>query len=205
MLDARVRPLIDGPLNWAGRRIAGAGVSADQVTLAGCAIGLMAAIAIANAAFGLALALIAINRICDGLDGAVARATEKTDRGAFLDIALDFVFYGAVPLAFAFLDPIQNALPAAFLLAAFLVNGTTFLAFAVMAEKRTLTTAAQGQKSLYYLAGLAEGTETIIFFLAVCWWPIAFPWAAALFATISLVSAAARLNFGWRMLSNERR
>ena len=203
MLDARIRPLIDGPLDWAGRRMAKAGISADVVTLAGSAIGLLAALSIAFGAFGLALALIALNRICDGLDGAVARATAKTDRGAFLDITLDFVVYAAVPLAFAWVDPAQNALPAAFLLAGFLVNGTAFLAFAVLAEKRALTTAAQGQKSLYYLAGLAEGTETIAFFVLVCLWPHLFVWLSCLFTLLCVVSAAARLFLGWRLLPIE--
>jgi len=37
------------------------------------------------------------NRVVDGLDGAVARATVATVRGAFLDIVLDFAFYAAFP------------------------------------------------------------------------------------------------------------
>lgn len=205
MFDARIRPLIDGPLDWAGRRIASSGISADNITIAGCAIGLAAALAIACGAFGLALTLIAANRLCDGLDGAVARATAKTDRGAFLDITLDFVFYAAVPLAFAWVHPAQNALAAAFLLAAFLINGTVFLAFAVLAEKRALTTAAQGQKSLYYLAGLAEGTETIAFFVLVCLWPHLFVWLSCLFTLLCIISAAARLFLGLRLLSIELR
>ena len=202
MLDARLRPLIDRPLDAAGRWLAGRGIGADQVTLAGFVIGVGAAGAIAAGAFTTALLLIALNRLFDGLDGAVARATAKTDRGAFLDIALDFAFYAAVPLAFAIADPGRNALAAAFLLAAFLANGTAFLAFAVMAEKRGLTTYALGEKSLYYLSGLAEGTETIVFFLLVCFWPAAFSAGACLFAAVCLVSAAARLILGWRILSD---
>ena len=201
MFDARIRPLIDRPLNAAGRWLADRGIAADHVTLTGFAIGIAAAVAIACAAFGLAFWLIVLNRVADGLDGAVARATRKTDRGAFLDIALDFLFYAAVPLAFAVADQTRNALPAACLLAAFLANGTAFLAFAVMAEKRRLTTYHQGEKSLYYLSGLAEGTETIVVFLALCLWPDVFPWIASLFALACAVSAAARLSLGWRVLS----
>ena len=195
MFDARIRPLIDAPLNGAGRWIAGRGISADQVTLAGFATGMMAAASIAFGAFAFGVFLIVLNRIFDGLDGAVARATRKTDRGAFLDIALDFVFYAAIPLAFAIADPPANALAAAFLLAA-------FLAFAVMAAKRQIETAAQGEKSLYYLSGLAEGGETIAVFLAFCLWPAAFPWIACLFTVICLISAVVRLMLGWRLLSD---
>ena len=201
MFDAHIRPLIDKPLNAAGHWLAGRGIAADHVTLAGFAIGMSSAAAIAFGAFGLAFALVVLNRIADGLDGAVARATRKTDRGAFLDIALDFVFYAAVPLAFAYAEPTRNALPAAALLAAFLANGTAFLAFAVMAGKRGLTTNHQGEKSLYYLSGLTEGAETIVVFLALCLWPDWFPWLAIIFAVACAVSATARLGLGWRALS----
>jgi hypothetical protein len=61
---------------------------------------------------------------------------QPTDRGAFLDITLDFLFYASIPLAFALADPAANALPAAVLLAAFIGTGSSFLAFAVLAERR---------------------------------------------------------------------
>lgn len=201
MFDARIRPLIDGPLNAAGRWLSGRGIEADHVTLAGFALGIAGAVAIASGAFAIAFVLILCNRVFDGLDGAVARATRKTDRGAFLDIALDFGFYAAVPLAFGIADPAQNALAAAFLLASFLVNGAAFLAFALMAAKRHLTTSAQGVKSLYYMAGAAEGAETILVFLTACAWPAAFRWLALLFSGLCFLSAIARLILGWRLLS----
>ncbi|MFX6950021.1 CDP-alcohol phosphatidyltransferase family protein, partial [Acinetobacter baumannii] len=72
------------------------GVGADQVTVAGLILGLAAAAAAAKAAFGAALVLILVNRLCDGLDGAIARARGRTDAGGFLDITADFVFYGAL-------------------------------------------------------------------------------------------------------------
>lgn len=200
MFDAKLRPVIDGPLNAAGRRLAALGVGADQVTIVGFAIGIGAALTIAVGAFGFGLALIALNRLADGLDGAIARATRATDRGGFLDIALDFGFYAAIPLAFAVHDPASNALPAAFLIAAFLANGTTFLAFAITAAKRHLTTTDQGAKSFFYMAGLAEGAETIAVFCAFCLWPDGFPWLAGGFALLCFTSAAARVIAGWRTL-----
>lgn len=200
MLDSSLRRLIDPPLNAAGRALAARGIHADHVTVAGCMLGIAAAFAIALERPLIGLGLIALNRMADGLDGAVARATTRTDRGGFLDIALDFVFYAAVPLAFAVADPSRNALAAAVLLAGFLVNGAAFLAFAVMAAKRGLTTSAQGQKSLYYAAGLAEGAETIVAFAAMCLWPAAFAWIASIFAAVCMVSAIARVALGWRVL-----
>jgi phosphatidylglycerophosphate synthase len=193
MLDGYMRRVIDGPLDRMGLRSARSGWSANTVTMAGLAAGLAAAGAIA-AGWPLAgLVLIALNRFADGLDGAIARATRKTDLGGFLDIVFDFVFYGAIPLAFAALDPARNALAAAFLLATFYVNGASFLAYAVMAAKRRLETTARGSKSLYFTSGLAEGTETIAVFVAACLWPAAFPWLAVGFGLLCLVTAAARI------------
>jgi len=47
MLDSHIRPLIDPPLNRLGRALADRGATANKVTLAGLAIGLLAAGAIA--------------------------------------------------------------------------------------------------------------------------------------------------------------
>ena len=201
MLDPHLRTLIDPPLNRLGAVLARAGATADGLTLTGFALGLTAAGAIVVQAMWLALVLFLAGRLIDGLDGAVARATAKTDRGGYLDIVLDFAVYAAIPLAFACADPAANALAAAALLAAIVVNGSAFLAYAIMAERRGVTTAAQGEKSLYYLAGLAEGTETIIAYVACLIWPSAFPHIAALFALLCLVSGMARVAMAWRTLS----
>ena len=198
MLDSTVRRWIDPPLHRMARGLADRGVKADQVTVTGFAIGLLGVVAVVVGAFGWALALIALNRLADGLDGAVARVTGSTDRGGFLDIALDFAFYAAVPLAFAVHAPASNALAACTVLAAFLANGAAFLAYAVIAAKRGLTTPAQGHKSIYYVAGLAEGAETIALFVAWCLWPQAFAVIAYGFAAVCAISATARLVLGWR-------
>ena len=200
MLDARVRPWIDPPLNAMGRWLARQGISADHVTVAGCALGLAGAMAVALGAIGLGLLLFLSGRLFDGLDGAVARATKPTDRGGFLDIVLDFALYATFPLAFAVLDPAQNALPAAALLASFLLNGAAFLAFAVMAERHRLETSAQGIKSLYYLMGIAEGSEMIAVFTAFCILPAWFPQIAFGFAAVCLASGLARIVYAWRAL-----
>lgn len=200
MFDARLRPLIDPPLNAAGRRLAAAGISADAVTLAGFACGIAAAFAICWHAPLLGALLILANRLADGLDGAVARARVRTDRGGYLDIVLDFFFYGAIPFAFALADPSANALAASALLLSFYMNGASFLGFAIMAEKRGLSTSAQGSKSLYYLGGLAEGAETIAVFLAFCLFPAAFAPMAWAFAAVCAVSATARLVMVSRLL-----
>lgn len=200
MFDSRIRPLIDPPLNVAGRRLARAGITADGLTIAGGALGVLAAIAAALGWFGVGLLLLVANRLADGLDGAVARATVKTDRGGFLDITLDFVVYATVPLGFALYDPVTNGVAAAALLASFTVNGTCFLAYATMAAKRGLETTAQGAKSLFYLSGIAEGFETIVVFIAFFVFPAWFAPIAWAFAAVCFISATARIAMGWRTL-----
>ena len=203
MLDARLRPLIDPPLNAVALRLARAGVTADAMTLFGCALGLLAALAIVLQAYGTALALFVAGRMADGLDGAVSRATTPTDRGGYLDIVLDFAVYAAIPLAFAVAAPGSNALAAATLLAAIILNGSAFLAFAVMAERRGIASEAQGRKSLYYVAGLAEGTETIAAYVAMMLWPKAFPLIAYAFAAVCAVSGIARIALAWRLIGSK--
>ena len=200
MFDSRIRQLIDPPLNAAGRQLSAMGVSANVVTCAGFAIGMSGAVAIAFDAVVVGLVLILFSRLADGLDGAIARATQKTDLGGFLDIVLDFIFYGAVPLAFAVLNPEQNALPAAVLLLSYFANGSTFLAYAIMAEKRNIETTAQGVKSLYYMTGLAEGGETIAAIILSCLFPAYFPFIAYGYAALCYASAAARIVLAWRTL-----
>ena len=141
-----------------------------------------------------------LGRVMDGLDGAVARATQKTDFGGFLDIVSDFVFYGAIPLAFVLRDPAENGVAGAFLLFTFYVNGASFLAYATMAAKRGLETTERGEKSLYFTAGLMEGTETILFFVLICLFPVLFPFLSLLFGLLCLVTAGARVWLAWRTL-----
>jgi phosphatidylglycerophosphate synthase len=201
MFDARLRPLIDPPLNALARALDGGGVSANAITGVGFLVGLGAAAAIGLGYAMLGLILLLINRLLDGLDGAVARRVGPTDFGGYLDIVLDFLVYAAVPVGFAVLDPEANALPAAVLLLSFMGTGSSFLAYAVVAAKRGLSTEIRGRKSFYYLGGLTEGTETIVFFVVCCLWPKHFALLAYVFAGLCWITtatriAAARATFG---------
>jgi len=199
MFDAAARRLIDPPLDRLGRGFARAGVSANQVTLAGLALGLGAAAMIWAGAPGAALVPLLVSRLADGLDGAVARATRRTDFGGYLDIAADFLFYGAVPLAFVLADPSANAVAGAFLLMAFYVNGTSFLGYAILAEKRGMQTRAQGVKSLYFSNGLLEGAETIGFFVLLCLVPHLFAPLAWVFGALCVLTATLRIIAAYRV------
>ncbi len=201
MLDPAARRLIDPPLNRLGRALARLGLRADTVTLMGLAIGVGAAAFVAAGLYGPGLLLVLLSRLADGLDGAVARATTKTDFGGYLDIAADFLFYGAIPLAFVLADPERNAVAGAVLLASFYYNGTTFLGFAILAERRGMSTEAQGEKTLYFSNGLLEGTETILFFVLLCLFPAAFPALALIFALLCVATGTLRVIAARRIFS----
>lgn len=193
MLDSYARRLIDPPLNAAGRLIVARGYSADHVTLIGLGLGLFSAYLIALGTPVLALVPLLAGRIADGLDGAVARASRKTDFGGYLDITADFLFYGAIPLAFVLLDPTTNGPAGAFLLVSFYFNGASFLGFAILAEKYGKSTTVQGQKSLYYSNGILEGTETIVFFVLICLFSQQFALMAWVFGALCFATATLRI------------
>ena len=200
MLDRLVQQALRPVMTQAARGLVRLGVGADAISVTGFAIGMAAAGAIAFQQYTAGLALMLLSRLLDGLDGAVARATAPTDRGGFMDITLDFLFYAAIPLAFAIADPTANALPAAVLLASFIGTGSSFLAFATIAEKRGLTDTAPPGKSFYFLGGLTEATETIAAFAAMCLWPQWFAPIAYGFAALCGVTIALRIGWGWQRL-----
>ncbi len=193
MLDAWMRRRIDTPLDRLGRSLAAAGLRANQVTLLGFIVGVAAVPLLAVEAYWPALVLILLNRLADGLDGAIARNTQTTDLGGYLDIVCDFLVYSGVVFGFALARPEANALPAAFLILSFVGTGSSFLAYAVVATKRGVTTKIRGHKSFYYLGGLTEGTETFALFVLLCLFPDAFPWLAWMFGGLCWITTAFRI------------
>ena len=198
MFDRHIYPVQARLLQPLAARLARLGVSADAVTVFGFLVGIAALPLLATQHYWAALAAILANRFFDGLDGAIARCTQATQRGAFLDIAFDFVFYAGVPLGFALADPAANALAAAVLLFAFMGTATSFLAFA--AARQGVASADYPAKGIYYLGGLTEGAETIGVFVAMCVWPQSFPILALVFAALCGVTAVMRWWWGWRNL-----
>lgn len=201
MFDAQLRPLIDRLLNPIGRGLVALGMTANQVTMIGAAFGLIAAGCVAAGLFYPALWFVIANRVIDGLDGAVARASRSSDFGGYLDIVCDFIFYSAIPLAFAVARP-ETALAAAFLIFSFIGTATSFLGFAILAEKHQVTTQIRGKKAFYYLGGLTEGTETILLFLAMLVWPDYFSLMAIVFGILCLVTTGTRIYAAYRQFND---
>lgn len=201
MLDGAVRRKIDPWIDTLAGGIARAGIGANAVTWAGFALGVAAAALIAAQFYLAGLVVLLVSRLCDGLDGAVARIRGKTDFGGFLDIVLDFAIYGAIPLGFVLADPAANAVAGAALILSFYINGASFLAFAIMAERHGLETTRRGEKSIFFTTGLAEATETIAVFAIACLVPAWFPALAWIFAAICIYTALSRIVQASGMLS----
>lgn len=193
MFDGIGRKVVDPILERLGSLMVARGVSANAVSVFGFLLGLLAAISVWQQAYLTGTALIVLSRLCDGLDGVVARARGASDFGGYLDIVLDFAFYGMIPYAFALADPVANAVPAAALVLSFYINGASFLAYAILAAKRGEETEARGKKSIFFTTGLAEASETLAVFVAACLWPNWFPALAWAFAAICIYTALSRI------------
>jgi len=199
MLDGAARKLIDPLLDRIGAPLAKAGISANAITIASLIVGLASAGFIIFGHMYIGLFLLLLSRVGDGLDGVVARYSKPTAYGGYLDIVLDFVFYGAIPLAFIIHDPVQNGLAGAVLLFSFQVNCASFLGYAALAEKKKLSTDVRGSKSIYFTTGIAEATETFATFTLFCLFPQWFTIIAYIFATICFYTALSRIVLAWQV------
>ncbi|MBQ4833802.1 CDP-alcohol phosphatidyltransferase family protein [Pseudoalteromonas sp. MMG010] len=204
MLDKFITPVIKPLLTPAVMFCHKRNITADKVTLVGFLVGVLAVPLLAFELYHAALLVIILNRILDGLDGALARyANQSSSAGGFLDITLDFLFYAAIPLGFILANPQHNAIAGAILLATFIGTGSSFLAFAIAAEKFKLDKPQFNYKSFYYLNGLAEGTETIALFIAFCIWPEHFVLLASIFSVICALTIFTRIYGGYHTLKQQ--
>lgn len=201
MFDKYLLEKTQGLRTTAAVRLQRMEIHADKLTWGGFIIGMLALPLLVSEAYLGAAVCILLNRIADALDGTLARLNGATDRGAFLDITLDFLFYSAVPLGFALADPTRNALPAAVLIYSFIGTGCSFLAFAVIAAKRGISSPLYPNKGFYYLQGLTESSETVALFLLMCLLPAFFPWLAYGFALLCAITTATRIVAGVRTFS----
>jgi len=192
MLDSHLRPFIDPTLNAIGRFLAKYGVSANFITLSGFIIGLLAVPFIINQQYTVALVLIGINRLFDGIDGGIARQTKLSDFGGFLDIVCDFIFYSAIVFAFALARP-HEALWGVFLVFSFIGPITSFLAYAIIAAKHQHITTVRGTKSFYHLGGICEGTETMAVLMLMCLFPSAFAMICLVYGMLCWLTTLGRV------------
>lgn len=198
MFDARLRAAYAPVLDCAGARLAATGVSATTLTGAGWVVGVGACVAVGTAHWPLALGLWLGNRLLDGLDGAVARAVGPTERGGFLDIVADFSVYAGFVLGVAVAVPAAR-LACVVLLVTYYVSGTAFLALSSLLERQRH--ALGDGRSLRFVGGLAEGTETIVAYVVITLLPAQAAVVVWLFAAAVAVTAVQRIVFGHRVLA----
>ncbi|MCE0494778.1 CDP-alcohol phosphatidyltransferase family protein [Vibrio salinus] len=202
MLDRYSIKMVRVPLSALSSLLDKTGITANQVTVTGFAIGLLSLPALILEQYLWTLGFILLNRIFDGLDGALARRQGITDCGGFLDITLDFLFYSLIPFGFVLANPSANAIAGAFLIFSFIGTGSSFLSFAVMAGKRNIENPVYRQKSLYYIGGLTEGTETIACLILFCLFPAHFAVIAWIFGSLCWITTATRIWAGYQTLKD---
>ncbi len=200
MFDRYLHPRVKPLLNQMVAHLDRSAITPDRISLSGFVVGVLALPFLAMQWYYAALIVIVINRLCDGLDGALARRRGLSDAGGFLDIALDFLFYALVPFGFVLASPELNAVAGAWLLFAFIGTGSSFLAFAAVADKYRLENLDYPHKSFYYLGGLTEGAETILVFTLFCLFPAYFPLIAWLFGGLCWFTTLTRIWGGYNTL-----
>ena len=176
-------------INVAGTYLGQIGISANVVSWTGFVIGIFAVNFIAMEMYGWALLAILLNRLSDGLDGAIARSTKVTDFGVFLDATLDYIFYGGVIFAFALATPAANGVAAACMLFGFAAAACAMLAYSVIAYKNHAEQQLNLDHSPFYLGGLAQGSETLFALVVLCLFPGWFPVMGVVLGVFSLVKA----------------
>lgn len=196
MFDSFIRPHIDPPLNLIGKRLAIMGFTANTITIIGFIFGLIAIGMIVAEKYYIAALFICFNRFADGLDGAVARHSSLTDFGGFLDIVCDFIIYSGIVFAFGIIDP-NNLFAAFFLIFSFIGPITSFLAYAIIASKRKISSEKRGKKSFYYLGGICEGTETATILILFCLMPGYFNLLAYMYGVLCWITTIGRIYNAW--------
>jgi phosphatidylglycerophosphate synthase len=162
---------MDPYLDRVGLFLVKLGWNANTVTFAGLLFGLLAMVAITQGEYLWGLVAIVLNRLCDGLDGAIARQTRLTDLGGYIDIVFDFIIYAGIVFAFAVSQP-EFAIWYCFLLFSYMGAASSFLAYAIVAsKKKMMISTKRGKKSFHYLGGLSEGFETIVTMVLLCLFP----------------------------------
>lgn len=203
MLDPYARRVLGPPLDRVAALVDVGRVTPNGITLLGLLLGLGSAGAAATALWVPGLVLWLASRLADGVDGPLARRRAArtggavSPAGAFLDIVADFAVYGATVVGVG-IGVGGSSWPFLAVLGAYYLNGTAFLAFSSLAERSGRT--MDDGRSLSFIGGLAEGTETIA--VHSVW--MAFPSVAAPvavgWAVVVALGAAQRILLGYRIL-----
>jgi phosphatidylserine synthase len=190
MLDAPVRKIFASPLDPVAVAMTRAGIRASTITLVGFMMGLGAVAFIITEQYAGALFFLALNRVCDILDGMIARVKGPTAIGGFLDATLDLLIYAMIPFAFAMARQ-QDALAATFLLLGFVVAAVPVLSVRIFSPHRSWD-------EDFVLCGHTENFVIVVLICVAERWtftPLAYFYGSLCFLScgISIVSAMGKL------------
>ena len=204
MFDRSIQKIVQIPLKFIGRYVLQF-AQPNHVTFLGFIFGIVMCLLIYFQLFKLALVFLLLNRISDGLDGAMARLTSPTPRGGYFDIVADFLIYAGFVLSFG-LGNQENLLISALLLFSYIGTGTTFLAKAAIQHqvdqtKHSIEQENEIHKSFHYASGLIEGTETIIFMILCLISPSYFNLIGFVFFILCLITIVSRIYVCYKELN----
>lgn len=190
MIDQPLRARLAPGLDRVAWRLSALGVPAGGLTALGLLAGVGACVAAATSSWDAALVLWLLNRLLDGLDGAVARRSGATELGGLLDFVADFVVYSGFVVGVAIAQPAAR-LACVVLLATYLVNNVALLAFSSVIERLGLEFG--DERSLRLTTGVAEGAETIVVYVLFCLLPGSSAGIAWTFSGLVALTAVQRV------------
>jgi phosphatidylglycerophosphate synthase len=184
MFDSQLRLVIDRPMAALARWLAPFGIGANWVTLAGAVVAFVALILIGRGLYLFGLTAILFNRLLDGLDGAVARQSQPTDLGAYIDAVFDTLFFASIPFAFALADP-ERAVAASFLIFGSMAAGASAWIFMAFTQK-------EGAAGIP-IASVIESLVMVLGFAIACFLPERFSIVAYALGFAAFIVAGVRI------------
>lgn len=189
MLDGRFREPVDRAVRPLGALLRRTGITPDQLTVVGLAIGVAAAIAIGAGHLLIGLFLVILAALPDLLDGALAKAADSSSqRGAFFDSTVDRItdalLFGGIAWYLATTDS------ALMVMLPFAVASTAQLISYQRAKAESLGLDAKG--------GLMERAERIVLICLGLAFPIVLIPVLWLMLVLSLVTAVQRFVKIWK-------
>ena len=198
MLDTMLRPTVEPHLNKIAAKCFELGIGPNQITFYGFAIGLVGCVAIGLQSYFFGLLLILLNRLADGLDGAVARynknqegAKQQSPFGEYLDTILDMILFSAFIFLFVLGQPHQ-ASAAIFLMFSFVGLFITYLGSYIVKAKTK-----QSEKPFFHPTRMIEDTEIVLFIILACLYTEAFSAIAVLFGIVCWFTTISRIWYAY--------
>ena len=192
MFDRQIQKYTENPLKYIAKLFLKF-ISPNHMTLIGFICGVLMCLSIIIDQYLIAIIFLFLNRLSDGLDGAMARLQTPTPLGGYLDIVLDFLIYGGFVLSFGITEQ-NNTLLSMILLFCYIGTGSTFLAKAAILPSLTKQNLNEEiPKSFHYAVGLVEGTETIVFMVLCLLFPNLFIYFSFIFIILCIITIVFRI------------